>query len=213
MLYITTTFGFEIIWNKNLVLNLLIGPPFIFCLFPMENPAYTSDSKWLLTAMKNRAERIIFSSFDKAILRRGGPFYFLCVRFANNDLTRCNSSHVDAVSHLSSLRLPFPFTRLFIVSLGNERKLSKIVSRQYGCWDLGQSTSTIDALIVTSSACAAVKLKGSLCVWGVGADEGGRDVSGSGRDFDAWRPLLGHNVARTQKLLCLSAVRRVGIQK
>lgn len=149
--------------------------------------------------MKNTAERIIFSSFNKAIQRHRGPFYFLCVKFANNDLTRCSSSHVDTASRLSSLRPPFPLSRLFIVTLGNERKPSKTVSGQYGCWDLGQSATTRDALIVTSSVCAAVKLKGSLCVWGVGADEGGRDVSGSGRDFDAWRPLLGHNVCENTK--------------
>jgi len=65
--------------------------------------------------MKNGAERILFSSFIKAILTQRSSFYFLCV---SDDLTRRDSSTRPQGFHLSVP--PIPSTRRFIVSV--ERK-------------------------------------------------------------------------------------------
>lgn len=129
----------------------------------MENPAYTSGSKWLLSSMKNRAERIIFSSFIKAILTQRSSFYFLCVRISNDDLTRCDSSHIDAVSHLSSLRSSNPFHQAFYSFFRQraetlEDRLS--AARLLGPRPIGLRQRPSD---VTSSVCAVEKLKG-LCL-------------------------------------------------
>lgn len=127
-----------IIWNKKPVFNLRIGPP-IFVSFPNGKSCLHFWFQMIvnINEKQSRTNHLQF-------IHQGRPhtdtqrssFYFLCVRISNDDLTRCDSSHIDTVSHLSSLRPPFPFTRLLIVSLGNERKPLKTVSRRYVCCDI-----------------------------------------------------------------------------
>ncbi len=157
--------------------------------------------------MKNRAERIIFSSFIKAILRPRGPFHFLCDRFANNDLTRCNSSHVDAVSHLSSLPSSIPFHWAIYSSLSILQATSGNPHR------LCLSTPRPISFHQRSSGCDIISMRGgesegfALCLRS-GDWWGGRIRVREG----LWYPTA-TAVMRTQKLLCMSAVRRAVIQK